>query len=86
MLASITSRQAVRSYPLQRGDANMEKPQKVVYLNGGQTKVTLIGKWFHMTGEEIREDYERRLEAGDPFAQNINNVLCEVIEKGSEMA
>lgn len=63
------------------GMSSMDKPRKTVYTNNGQTKITLIGKWFTMTPEEIEQDYEERLAAGDPLMRNINNTLCEVQER-----
>ncbi|HHY66652.1 MAG TPA: hypothetical protein GX517_05555 [Alicyclobacillus sp.] len=76
----MATRQAAPTYPVQRGDGRMEKPQSVVYLNGGQTKVTLIGRWFHMTQNEIEAEFRRRLQEGDPQAVHINTVLCDIIE------
>ncbi len=61
-----------------KGALGMEKPRKTVFMNDNQTKVTLIGKWFFMTPDEIKNDYESRLENGDPLIQNINSVLCKV--------
>lgn len=58
----------------------MEKPRSVVYLNGDQTRVTLIGRWFHTPPEEINREYTRRLREGDPYIVRINDTLCQVIE------
>jgi hypothetical protein len=61
----------------------MEKPRKVVYANGGQTKVTLIGQWAVMTGDEIEREYTELLEAGDPWALETNDVLCRIWENAN---
>lgn len=64
-----------------KGESSMEtKPSKTVYTNGGQTKVTIIGRWVEMSPAEVQADFERRLEAGDPWAVNLNETLCTIDE------
>jgi len=57
------------------------KPAKVVYDNDGQTKVTLIGKWFFMTPEEVGEEFRQRVESGDPRCSRINDLILDMHEK-----
>lgn len=73
-------RQAAAHNHKYKGEMSV-KPSKVVYMNDGQTKITLIGNWFFMSGEEISKDYEDRLKSGDPVARGINNTLLCILEK-----
>lgn len=69
-----------------RGDErmeNMEKPRKVEYMNDGQTKVTLIGRWFFMTPEEIKAEYLAGVQREDPFYTRIHDAIADVLLKKS---
>lgn len=60
------------------------RPRKVVYANGGQTKVTIIGNTVNMTSDERRAFFARALEAGEQWAVDINNTLCDLHDKRIE--
>lgn len=77
----MSSGQVVAHTHVTKGAVCMETQKSILYLNDGQTKVTLIGKWFHMTPEEISQDFQARLNLGDTHCTNIHNVLCEVLDK-----
>ncbi len=57
------------------------QPAKVVYDNDGQTKITLVGKWFFMTPEEVSEDFNQRVEDGDVRCCRINDLILAMNEK-----
>ncbi|CAI8876017.1 AbrB/MazE/SpoVT family DNA-binding domain-containing protein [Brevibacillus sp. IT-7CA2] len=57
------------------------QPAKVVYDNNGQTKVTLVGRWFFMTPEEVGEEFCQRVEDGDLRCCRINDLIHDMYEK-----
>jgi len=79
----MTRGQAQAHTHVSRGDERMEKPSKVVYMNDGQTKVTLIGRWFFMEPEEIQAEYLAGVQREDPFYTRIHDAIADVFLKKS---